>query len=162
MLDFNELYDSYKDDVYRFAFWLSGDPTEAEDIASETFVRAWASRNRIRTETLKAYLLTIARNIYLNAVRKRKPQTPLTEECIDPASNPEQQAGIAIEIQRVRKVLMSCNEIDRAAFVMRVQHELPYAEIARVLKISLSTAKVKVHRVRKRLLGLWNDEEGSP
>jgi DNA-directed RNA polymerase specialized sigma24 family protein len=50
-------------------------------------------------------------------------------------------------------------EIDRAAFVMRVQHELPYAEIARALGLSLTATKVKVHRVRRKLLVTFLDKE---
>jgi RNA polymerase sigma-70 factor (ECF subfamily) len=64
MLSFQELYESYATEVYRFAFWLAGDSSEAEDITSETFVRAWVNRSSIRTETLKAYLFTIARNAF--------------------------------------------------------------------------------------------------
>jgi RNA polymerase sigma-70 factor (ECF subfamily) len=52
-------------------------------------------------------------------------------------------------------------EIDRAAFVMRVQHELPYAEIARALGLSLTAARVKVYRARKRLLSSFLDKEGA-
>ena len=65
MLNFQDLYETYASDVYRFAYWLTGDRPEAEDITSETFIRAWVNRTTIRTETLKAYLLTIARNAYL-------------------------------------------------------------------------------------------------
>ena len=65
MLNFKDLYESYAAEVYRFAIWLAGDSSEAEDITSETFIRAWAHNSEICTETLKAYLFTIARNIYL-------------------------------------------------------------------------------------------------
>jgi len=41
MLSFQGLYESYAPEVYRFAFWLAGNSPEAEDITSETFVRAW-------------------------------------------------------------------------------------------------------------------------
>ena len=58
MMDFQDLYDSYAPDVYRFSLWLSGNRTDAEDVTSETFVRAWARRETIRTRTLKAYLLS--------------------------------------------------------------------------------------------------------
>jgi DNA-directed RNA polymerase specialized sigma24 family protein len=47
---FHELYERYAPDVYRFALWLSGNPIEADDIASETFVRAWTGNSKIRTE----------------------------------------------------------------------------------------------------------------
>jgi RNA polymerase sigma-70 factor (ECF subfamily) len=65
MLDFHDLYESYGPEVYRFAYWLAGSAAEAEDITSETFIRAWINFASIRTETLKAYLFQIARNIYL-------------------------------------------------------------------------------------------------
>ncbi len=65
MSDFQYLYETYATDVYRFAYWLCGDAVDAEDITSETFLRAWTHRATIRTETMKAYLLSIARNLYL-------------------------------------------------------------------------------------------------
>ncbi len=151
MLKFNELYESYAPDVYRFALWLSGSSYWAEDITSETFIRAWVHYRPIRTETLKAYLFTIARNYYLGQLRKEKRIVDLNEEYPDPAPEPDQVIDAQIEIRRVQRFLQTCSEIDRAAFILRVQHELPYAEIARVLEISLSASKVKVHRVRKKL-----------
>ena len=77
MLNFQDLYETYATEVYRFALWLSGDRSEAEDIASETMVRAWVRFDTIRTETLKGYLLTIARNLYLEGQRKVKRQVAL-------------------------------------------------------------------------------------
>ena len=77
----------------------------------------------------------------------------------DPAPGPEQVVEAQLELQRVQRVLQTLSEIDRAAFVLRVQHELPYAEIARVLGISLAAAKVKVHRARKKLLATRVDKE---
>jgi RNA polymerase sigma-70 factor (ECF subfamily) len=152
MLNFQDLYESYAADVYRFAFWLAGDTTEAEDVTSETFIRAWVRRSTIRTETLKAYLFTIARNVYLEHERKRRPQVVLEDVYPDPAPGPDSLVESQLELLRVQKVLRTLPEIDRAAFIMRVQHELSYAEISRVLGLSLTAAKVKVHRIRKKLL----------
>ena len=152
MLRFQELYESYAPDVFRFAFSLSGDRAEAEDIASETFIRAWVNRSAIRTETLKAYLMTIARNTFLERRRKSRREVRLEETLPDPAAGPEDRAGTRLELMKVEKLLQALPEIDRAAFVLRVRHGLPYEEIARVLEITLASAKVKVHRVRKRLL----------
>jgi len=159
MLKFQDLYDSYANDVYRFAHWLSGDRFEAEDITSETFVRVWVRFSTIRTETLKAYLFTIARNIYLQKRRKRKNQVALNDAYPDPAPELDEMVETQLEILRVRRILMNLPEIDRAAFVLRVQHELSYAEIARVLELSLTATKVKVHRVRKKLLATRVDKE---
>ena len=159
MLTFQDLYESYATDVYRFAHWLAGDHFEAEDITSETFVRAWTRNSTIRTETLKAYLFAIARNVFLEERRKRKREVVLTEGYRDPAPEPDEIVGSRLELQRVRVILQALPEIDRAAFVLRVQHELPYAEIARVLGLSLTATKVKVHRVRKKLLATRIDKE---
>jgi RNA polymerase sigma factor (sigma-70 family) len=159
MLTFEDLYESYSADVYRFSFWLAGNNSEAEDITSETFIRAWVGRHPIRTETLKAYLFTIARNVYLEQLRKRKREVALDEAHSNPVPGPDKLVESRFEIEQVKRVLLTLPEIDRAAFVLRVQHELPYAEIARVLKISLITAKVKVHRVRKKLLKTCMVEE---
>ena len=159
MLTFDDLYASYAPDVYRFAHWLAGDRLEAEDITSETFIRAWARHSAIRTETLRAYLFAIARNVFLEERRKRRREVALHEGHPDPAPEPDEIAASRMELQRVRVVLRTLPEVDRAAFVLRVQYELPYAEVARVLGLTLSAAKVKVHRVRRKLLAMHLEKE---
>lgn len=152
MLNFQALYESYAADVYRFALWLAKDRFEAEDITSETFIRAWAHNNSIRTETLKAYLFTIARNIFLQQQRKQQRHIVLNDVYTDPSPGSEELVGSQIELSQVKHFLHTLPEVDRTAFVLRVQHELPYAEIARVLEMSVTAVKVKVHRIRKKLL----------
>ena len=158
MLNFEELYHAHAADVYRFAFWLAGDAARADDITSETFVRAWAGKSVIRTETLKAYLFTIARNVYLEQQRKEARQVVLEDVYPDGRPDPEKIAELRQELQMVWSVLQTIPEVDRTAFILRVQQELPYAEIARVLELSLSAVKVKVHRVRKKLIMMQLEE----
>lgn len=159
MLSFTDFYDSYACDVYRFSYWLSGDRFEAEDITSETFIRAWVRVNPVRTETLRAYLFTIARNIYLGRHRNEIRQVPLHESYPDPAPPLEKMLENHQTLELVLKTLQTFPETDRAAFVLRVQQKLPYAEIARVLQLSIPASKVKVHRVRKKLLAVCSKEE---
>jgi RNA polymerase sigma factor (sigma-70 family) len=151
MLNFEDLYIAYAPEVYRFACWLAGNSNDAEDITAETFVRAWMNLHTIRTETLKAYLFTIARNIYLESLRKRHDHAELGEEVVDPHPGVEKGMEHESELDFVRTVLRTLPEIDRSAFVMRVQYDLSYAEIARVLQLSENSAKVKIHRIRKKL-----------
>ena len=159
MLNFEDLYQDYASDIYRFSLWMTGDRHEAEDITSETIIRAWARKGVIRTETLKAYLFTIARNNYLQKQRRQKRQDDLDEAFRDPNPGPEQRVEAQLRLSSVRRFLLTIPEIDRTAFILRVQHELPYAEIARSLGLSLTAAKVKVHRVRKKLLVAFLEEE---
>ena len=151
MLTFNQLYESYAKDVFRFAFWLSGNRTWAEDITSETMIRAWTHFQPIRTETLKAYLFTIARNYYLGQLRKENRLVDLDDQILDPAQAPDILIEHLDEIHRTRNFLLSLPECDRTAFILRVQLETSFAEIARVLQITETSARVKVHRARKRL-----------
>jgi RNA polymerase sigma factor (sigma-70 family) len=159
MLTFEELYISYSPDVYRFANWLSGNIHDAEDITAETFARAWMNFATIRTETLKAYLFTIARNIYLESLRKHRKHESLNEAHPDSHPAPEKTLENQSELEQIHATLLTLTEIDRSAFVMRVQYDLSYAEIARVLQISEGAAKVKVHRVRKMLYAMHSKKE---
>lgn len=151
---FHDLYERYAPDVYRFSLWLSGNPAEAEDIASETFVRAWAGRSKIQTETVKAYLFTIARNLFLQQQRHRKRQVGLEQALQETTKGPHAIVEDRLKLTSVLQQLQTLSESDRAALVLRVQHDLPYAEIARVLDISLASAKVKVHRARLKLMAV--------
>ena len=108
---------------------------------------------------MKAYLFTIARNNYLQKQRRQKRQDDLDEAFRDPNPGPEQRVEAQLRLSSVRRFLLTIPEIDRTAFILRVQHELPYAEIARSLGLSLTAAKVKVHRVRKKLLVAFLEEE---
>jgi RNA polymerase sigma-70 factor (ECF subfamily) len=159
MLTFEELYVAYSPEIYRFATWLSGNAHDAEDITTETFTRAWINFATIRTETLKAYLFTIARNIYLESLRKHRQHETIEDTHPDSHPTPDRTLEAQSELDQIREVLLTVNEIDRSAFVMRVQYDLSYAEIARVLQASEGAIKVKVHRVRKLLFAIRSKKE---
>lgn len=152
MITFHEIYERHSKDVYRYAFWLSGNAEDADDITSETFARVWVGRKEIRTETAKAYLFAIARNLYLKGLRHTKRQVDLPSHQVDPNPAPEQQVESRLELTRAMFAIQSLPEIDRAAFLLRVQHKLSYDEIARILKLPLTTVKVKIYRTRLRLV----------
>ena len=89
--NFHELYQKYSQDVYRFAYWVCGNSQDAEDITAETFVRALTSSAEIRSETVKGYLLTIAKNLAYKKSRREKRLISLDEENIESDSRPAQQ-----------------------------------------------------------------------
>jgi RNA polymerase sigma-70 factor (ECF subfamily) len=154
MHTFHELYERYAKDVYRYACWLSGSADDADDITSETFARAWVGRSDIRTETVKAYLFTIARNYYLKQLREEKRKTDLNPHQADFEPAPELQVESRLELSRAMQAIQRLSEVDRTAFLLRVQHELSYEEIARVMQLPLTTIKVKIHRARLKLAAL--------
>ena len=140
MTDFERLYERHARDVYRFALYLSGDRAIAEDVTSETFVRVWTAPARVELATVRAYLLTIARNLYLQGLRRQRRRTEMPEEVPDPAPGPHDEAADREEMEAVM-----------AALLMRAEDGLSYAEIAAALGVSKAAAKVKVHRARLKL-----------
>jgi RNA polymerase sigma-70 factor, ECF subfamily len=158
---FTDLYRRHSRDVFRFLYWLSGNAADAEDLTSETFVRAWAGADGLRLETVKAYLIAIARNLYLEKRRRSRPQDPLAADLADPTADPEREAIGRDRLARLRAALQQLSEVDRAALLMRGEDQLSYAEIARALGLSQATARVKVHRARLRLAALVAGARGA-
>ena len=159
MTGFHDLYESYSRDVYRFALYLSGDPALADDITSETFVRVWSSPEPIRLATVKGYLLTIARNLWLMERRRdsrRQDLAEVTEAIPDTGASALRKVEAKDELGRVLRALQEIPEVDRTALVMRADEGLPYEEIAIALALPVATVKVKVHRARLRLTQIRN------
>jgi len=154
MTDFSSLYKKYAPDVYRFALYLSNERGEAEDITSETFVRAWTSPEPIVMVTVKSYLFTIARNLFFQGLRKKSRHFALNDELRDPQAGPYVQAEQKEKLHSVMIELQRLPEASRSALLMRAVDGMAYEEIAQVLGISLSAAKVKIHRARLALVGL--------
>ena len=158
--EFEALYRRHAAEVARFAFVLSGDRGEADEITQETFVRAWASAEPIRTETIKGYLFTIARNVFRQSRRKRARETPLDEASAalhDSRADPAELTERSTELGAVVRRLQTLPESDRAALLMHVFDGLSYAEVARVLGLSLANVKIRIHRAR---LALTKAREG--
>ena len=163
--DIENLYESYAGDVRRFALYLCGDPAMADEITSDTFMRAWMAADRIRQPTVKSYLFSIARNAYIDLLRRAARHTQLDERMPDTRINAQTQMEQSAEVRAVLAALQQLPEMDRAVLLMRTLDEMPYEEIAETLGIPVVTAKVKVHRARLKLMQsrkAWRDAVPTP
>src|SRR5215471_18909564 len=152
MTDIESLYKLYAPDVRRFALFLSGDPMMADEITSDTFVRAWLARARIREPTVKSYLFAIARNVYRDMQRREARHTELDEYMTDKRISSQTYMEQGAEVRAVLTALQQLPEVDRTVLLMRALDEMPYEEIAETLGIPVVTAKVKVYRARLKLM----------
>lgn len=157
--NFHELYQAYAQDVYRFAYWLCGNAQDAEDITSETFVRALTSTGEIKTETVKGYLLTIARNLAYKRSKREKRFIALATDLIEHRADPLQLVEQTMNLQSAIQFIQTLPEADRTALVLKLQNELTYEEIANMLNISLAAVKVKIHRARLKLTEYMRQQE---
>ena len=156
---FSSIYEKYSTDVFHFAYHLSGNRADAEDITSEVFLRAFVGKDKIRMESVKGYLLAITRNLYLKQQRNTDRIQDLDADLSGTTTSLEDTIEIRSQYILVMKIIHSLPEPERTALILRVEHELPYSEIARILNISLSNAKVKVHRVRLKIAQIYESLE---
>jgi RNA polymerase sigma-70 factor (ECF subfamily) len=160
-MDLEDLYSRHAAEVRRFARYLCGNALLADDLTSETFLRAWCSSSPIRESTVKAYLFTIVRHLYLSELRRTSRHAALSEA--DPSAAPTQDARLesASTLKSVWRVLQRLPEVDRAALLMRSQEGMPYEDIAQVLNLSAGSVKVRVHRARLKLASLFPERHVS-
>lgn len=151
LADFAGIYDAHARDLRRFALYLSGDAALADDLVSEAFVRAWTAWDRVELPTVRAYLFTIVRNLFLHHVRHERRGAPIDQEALDGRPGPEKRASDRLDLAVVLSALGALPEVDRAALLMRADEQVSYEEISTALGITVSAAKVKVHRARLKL-----------
>ena len=152
-MDFSGIYERYARDVHRFALYLCGNQALAEDLTTETFVRALCGPSDLRVDTVKAYLFAIARNLYrdtaarqnrlvsMEEVPERKDHAPLTDRAI------EGQQTLSAVLQAIQKL----PEPQREALVLSVDQDLRYDQIGAILGCSVAAVKVRIHRARLEL-----------
>ena len=105
MTDIENLYERYAGDVRRFALYLCGDVVMADEITSDTFVRAWMAADRIRQPTVKSYLFTIARNAYIDLLRRAARHSELNEKMPDTRISAQTQMEQSAEVRAVLAAL---------------------------------------------------------
>ncbi len=158
MNEIETLYRQHASAVFRFALGLSGNRAAAEDIVSDTFVRLLTKAPRIETRTARAYLFIIARHVFLNNLRRQSREASLDEDPSAPPEDPAARIDGRARLGTVLGALRSLPEHERAALLLRVDHELAYDDIAAALGAKVGTVKVWVHRARVRLAALSHQE----
>lgn len=151
---FCRIVERYQDPVYNLcARYLL--PADAEDMAQETFVRAFVHRERFDpNRPLLPWLLTIARRLCLDRLRARK-RAPSTEaesaEVQDPGMFADDQLGAKQELALLDRALRKLPEGQREAIVHHHVDGLSYQEVASLLDVPIGTVMTWLHRGRARL-----------
>lgn len=152
---FAEIYRQHAGAVFRLAWMLSGNRSEAEDLCSEAFARALASVGRIRQASVRSYLYAIVRNEL--ASRRRRPvvelaaDAPELESAPDPDPGPEQRASLRHALARAGDALTGLREPERQVLLLCGLHGLSITEIADALGLDPGHVRVRLHRARRSL-----------
>ena len=147
-----ELYATYRDDLFRYLCSLTHDPAQAEDLLSETFLQALQSAGSFRGQSSeKTWLFGIARNLWLRTLRRRRPTVPLEDLAgLAAGEEPADAAAARMLRDRIRTLLAQKDERTRAIVLQRMQG-VPFETIARALGISAGSARVMDYRTRQWL-----------
>jgi RNA polymerase sigma factor (sigma-70 family) len=160
---FEPLVRAYGQRLFAFAYAMSGNAADAEEVAQDAFVRAHRALQRyeperVRELSLSAWLHRIALNVLRNRLRGRRLRVvPLEGELSvsDSAPGPERQALSRAEVRELARQVSRLPEPHRAAVVLRCVQGLSYAEAASLLGQPEGTVKSNVHRglatLRRRL-----------
>jgi RNA polymerase sigma-70 factor (ECF subfamily) len=150
---FGELVTRYQAGVFNVCYRILHERSEAEDMAQETFMRAY---DRLNTFDLGRefgpWIRRVAANLCLNGLESRKITFPLDEERdADPSHRPERQVEIKERSEQVREALASLSPHYRVVIELRHYQDMSYDEIAKELDIPLSDVKSHLFRARKLL-----------
>lgn len=149
---FRELYPC----VYGFCFSMTRKTADAEDIAQQTFLKAFASLRQFRpAQPIGPWILRIAHNLFISQLRSRRPQTDLDDPEVEPlpSSDPTPEAVVLSEETReeVRRALRSLAPPAQAILVLRYQQQLSYEEIAAVIDTPVTTVTNRLFEARRQL-----------
>jgi RNA polymerase sigma-70 factor (ECF subfamily) len=154
---FAELVDLYQRPLFGFLGRLGLSQTQAEDIAQDTFLRAWTHLSDFQPERAQfaTWLFTIARNLAYNVLQSAPQQREITgQELPDlacPQSGPAQLLERAQQQARLQNALRQLPMKERSALALVYVHELGLADVARIEGDSLPAIKTRLHRAKQRL-----------
>ncbi|MCZ6745867.1 MAG: sigma-70 family RNA polymerase sigma factor [Acidobacteria bacterium] len=164
--EFQEVALPYADSLYNFAFRMTRNRRDAEDLVQDTFMRAFRFFHRFETGTnIRAWLFRILKNTYINNYRKVQ-RTPdqvdwaQVEDFYDSVTpddlrkrhkNPEELLLEKSVDGRVEEAMADLPPEYRAVVLLNFMEDMSYKEIAEILEIPMGTVMSRLHRGRKIL-----------
>ncbi len=156
---FRLIFDRYSRPVLGFIFDMVGDRSLAEDLAQETFVRAFRGLQTLREETkLSTWLFGIARNCALEQLRSRRRDANNVEIDAEPAfelhDHGRTPSGELLDKELsgvIQTALARLDEDKRTVFTLKVLQQRSYEEIAEITGFSVGKLKTDLHRARAEM-----------
>lgn len=153
MAELEEIYKLYFRDVYKFIYGLSRNKTVAEDITSETFLKALKSIDTFKGESdVKVWLFQIAKYTYYSYLRQNKKETSIESIGeIEDKINIERIVFLSEESMNIHKILHQLKEPYKEVFTLRVFGDLSFKQIGEVFRKSDNWACVTFYRAKEKI-----------
>lgn len=167
-VSFIEAYELHVDDIYRFILRLLGNPTDAEDMTAETFLRAYQGWSELLDlEAVRSWLFRIAYNACIDLMRRRQQHPTVSYDRAPPqgmaqtltipeasSESPLKQLIRAESREFLQAALFQLRPIDRSVLVLGELENMPNREIAQIIQRS----EIAVKSLRQRARHALRDE----
>lgn len=148
---FEALVNAYSTDLYRYAYWLSGNKAVAEDVVQEAFLRAWKALDSLEDgNKAKSWLITIVRREHARLYERITPDFVDIHDLSlgdDRSLSPEEQTERKLMYQAVAELEVEYRE----PLLLQVMGGFKGDEIAEILKLNRNTVSTRLHRARKQV-----------
>ena len=165
----DQLVARYRQALFSWLVGMTGNHADAEDLFQDVWFRVIRHAGRFNDVSFRAWLWKIARNLLIDFRRKRKPDisldaveneddVPLVEQLTARDVNPAKAVELDDMTKRVMRAVTRLPEVQRDVFLMRVQGDLSFSEIAKTLNIPLNTALGRMHDAMTKLKKMLAEE----
>jgi RNA polymerase sigma-70 factor (ECF subfamily) len=160
------------DAAHNLARWLAGNPTDAEDVVQNAYLRAYRYFDTFQGGNFRVWLLTIVRNAFVTWVRENRsgrmvfvPDTPLAESADTDETawgtkprDPEALLMDSIDSQTLNRLMEKLPSEYREVLLLREVEDFAYKEIADVIGVPMGTVMSRLSRARLALRKLWLEQ----
>jgi RNA polymerase sigma-70 factor (ECF subfamily) len=150
---FRQIVDQHSQRIFNYVRRMTRNSTEAEDIAQETFIRFWVSRDRFDPDRVKltTWLHRIAHNLCVDYFRQRQLQERQVPVQSDNQDSPDTNYELSIRAAVVHKALMTLSERQRSAIVLCHYQNFSQHDAAHILDLSVDALESLLRRGRSKL-----------
>jgi RNA polymerase sigma factor (sigma-70 family) len=149
------IYDRHSRELFVYICGFTRDPETAEDLLHDTFERLirYSMKYTLDLGNVRAFLYRTARNLCIDRSRRRpeRDATGLPDNLSSASRSPHDELVTRDLMERVRALVDGKDPLSRSVYLMRTELELPYADIADALGISVRTAKRKMQAMLEYL-----------
>jgi RNA polymerase sigma-70 factor (ECF subfamily) len=150
---FRQIVDQHSQRIFNYVRRMTRNSTEAEDIAQETLIRFWVSRDRFDPDRVKltTWLHRIAHNLCVDYFRQRQLQERQVPVQSDNQDSPDTDYELSIRAAVVHKALMTLSERQRSAIVLCHYQNFSQHDAAHILDLSVDALESLLRRGRSKL-----------
>lgn len=147
---FGELYQRHLSQIYRYVYYKVGNPTEAEDLTEQTFLKAWEAMGRYREQGVpfSAWLYRLAHNLVIDHHRTKHEATPLDTviDAEDGQPAPDDVAALRLDAAAVHRAIARLTPEQQQVVILRFIQGMSHGEVAAIMGKNEGAVRGLQHR----------------